>query len=141
VNRLATIANIVAVKEASPQSVARVKMIDGRLSVLSGDDINSLAVMLAGGKGVISVVANVAPRQMKEMCQAALQGDQETATAINAQLMPLHQQLFVESNPIPVKWALEQMGRIAPGIRLPLTVLSESKRSVVSAALQQAKIV
>jgi 4-hydroxy-tetrahydrodipicolinate synthase len=96
--------------------------------------------MLAGGKGVISVTANVAPKQMSELCAAALAGDEATARAIDVRLMDLHKKLFVEANPIPVKWALKEMGMIEGGIRLPLTPLAEEYHAVVRQALRTAGV-
>lgn len=139
VERLAAIPNIVGIKEASGK-LDRVREILARcgaiIDVYAGDDANALETILMGGKGVISVTANVAPRLMHEMCAAALQGDAAQARVINDRLMPLHRELFIESNPIPVKWALQHMGLIAPGIRLPLTPLSESCQATVRQALQ-----
>jgi 4-hydroxy-tetrahydrodipicolinate synthase len=97
-------------------------------------------LMLAGAHGVISVTANVAPKAMHEMCVAALAGDKATASEINDSLMALHQDLFVEANPIPVKWALYAMGLIGTGIRLPLTVLSDTYHEKIRAALKQANV-
>jgi 4-hydroxy-tetrahydrodipicolinate synthase len=97
-----------------------------------------MLLMLLGGKGVISVTANVAPRLMHEMCVAALSGDLARAREINFRLLGLHQKLFVEANPIPVKWALAEMGRIEGGIRLPLLPLSAPFHDTVRAALQEA---
>jgi 4-hydroxy-tetrahydrodipicolinate synthase len=93
--------------------------------------------MLLGGHGVISVTANLAPRLMAELCKAALAGDLSGARALNNRLLPLHLKLFVEPNPIPVKWALARMGRIGNGIRLPLVPLAEANRPVVEAALRE----
>jgi 4-hydroxy-tetrahydrodipicolinate synthase len=106
--------------------------------VYSGNDDTALALMLLGGHGVISVTANVAPRLMAELCKAALAGDFATARALNNRLLPLHLKLFVEPNPIPVKWALAQMGRIENGIRLPLVPLSEANEPVVLGAMKEA---
>ena len=100
----------------------------------------AVAMMLLGGHGVISVTANVAPRLMHEMCAAALRGDVAMARAINLRLLCLHQRLFVEANPIPVKWCLLQMGRIGAGIRLPLTPLSEKFHASLRDALRDAGI-
>jgi 4-hydroxy-tetrahydrodipicolinate synthase len=97
--------------------------------------------MLVGGHGVISVTANVAPRAMHEMCVAALAGDRDTASTINQDLMLLHRNLFLEANPIPVKWALKEMGLIGPGIRLPLTELSLAHHEAVRQAMRQAKVI
>jgi 4-hydroxy-tetrahydrodipicolinate synthase len=104
----------------------------------SGDDACAMDLILLGAKGVISVTANVAPRAMHAMCAAALAGDRERAAVLNRPLEALHRDLFAESNPIPVKWALNQMGLIPPGIRLPLTVLSEQYHEKIRQALVQA---
>lgn len=97
-----------------------------------------MEAILSGARGVISVTANIAPKLMHEMCARALAGDRAAAMAINDRLAPVHEALFVESNPIPVKWALHMMNRIPPGIRLPLTPLSESNRPRLTTALQMA---
>ncbi|MFV2071876.1 MAG: dihydrodipicolinate synthase family protein, partial [Thermoanaerobaculales bacterium] len=102
-----------------------------RLDIFSGDDATAMELMLLGGKGNISVTANVAPQAMHDMCAAALAGDRETASAVNAPLESLHKQLFVESNPIPVKWALSEMGLIPAGIRLPMTPLGSEHHETV----------
>jgi len=104
----------------------------------SGDDATAREFMLAGGHGVVSVTSNVAPAAMAQMCAAALAGDAETAIGVDAALADLHRDLFIESNPIPVKWALERMGRIPGGIRLPLTRLSVEHESIVEAAMATA---
>jgi 4-hydroxy-tetrahydrodipicolinate synthase len=143
VARLAPIPNIIGIKEATgdiERGKAILQLCGPDFELYSGDDATALELILAGARGDISVTANVAPRAMHEMCAAALAGDRATASAINARLMPLHQKLFVESNPIPVKWALHDMGLIGTGIRLPLTVLSEACRPVVHEALQQADV-
>jgi len=143
VRRLAGISNIVAIKEATGNLQRVRELLDccgARLDLYSGDDATSMDFLLEGGKGVISVTANVAPRAMQQMCEAALQGDRQTAETINERLMPLHHDLFVESNPIPVKWALAEMGRIPLGIRLPLTVLSDSFHDTVRRAMQYAGV-
>jgi 4-hydroxy-tetrahydrodipicolinate synthase len=141
--RLADITNIIGLKEATGD-ISRVPTLleqcNGKLDLYSGDDATGLEFMLAGGKGVISVTANVAPQDMHDLCAAALQGNKEVANELNQRLMPLHEKLFVESNPIPTKWALHQMGLIPSGIRLPLTPLSAAQHSVVRKALQQAKV-
>src|SRR5690606_6705165 len=113
---------------------------EGRFAVYSGDDATCLALMLLGGQGVISVTANVAPRLMHDMCAAALRGDVLQARAINAKLFALHQKLFVEANPIPVKWVLKEMGLIAAGLRLPLTPLSPQHFDTLRSAMQAASI-
>src|SRR5690606_4441186 len=120
--RLAGIPNIIGIKDATgdvPRGIELIEQAGADFAVYSGDDATAVELMLAGGKGDISVTANVAPGEMSRMCEAALRGDRATATAINERLMPLHQNLFVEANPIPVKWALQQIGRIGAGIRLP----------------------
>lgn len=138
---VASTPNIVGIKDATGD-VARGRDLIARcrsdFAVYSGDDATAIELILAGGKGDISVTANIAPKAMSELCAAALRGDAATARAINERLLPLHEKLFVEANPIPVKWALQTLGRIAGGIRLPLTPLSESAQPVVRAALQQA---
>lgn len=138
VGRLAKLPNIVGIKEACGQ-VSRVKaLLDAcgdELDVLSGDDLTACEFMLAGAKGVISVTANVVPELMHALCDAALSGDKETALALDKTLQPLHHALFVEANPIPVKWALARLGRIPDGIRLPLTELSSAKHAEVRAAM------
>ncbi|HEY5719926.1 MAG TPA: 4-hydroxy-tetrahydrodipicolinate synthase [Gammaproteobacteria bacterium] len=141
--RLATISNIVGIKEATGDisRVARIR--DGAgdaLDIYSGDDATARELVLAGGRGVISVTANVAPGAMHRMCAAALAGDAAAAGAIDAPLAGLHRDLFCESNPIPVKWALARMGLIGLGIRLPLTELSARHHATVEAALRQAGI-
>lgn len=144
VARLSEISNIVGIKEAS-SDLARgrelLKACSKPIDLLSGDDASALAFMLQGGKGVISVTANVQPKLMHEMCQAALAGNVRLAGEINTRLMPLHKALFVESNPVPVKWALEQLGRIEGGIRLPLLTLSENNQPRVKEAMQQSGLV
>ncbi len=143
VARLAPIANIVGIKEASG-SVERVHEIlercDGALEVYSGDDALALDTVAAGGKGVISVTANVAPAAMHRAMAEALAGEMEAARRTNAPLEGLHKALFCESNPIPVKWALQRMGLIGPGIRLPLTPLAESCHDTVLQAMEAAGI-
>jgi 4-hydroxy-tetrahydrodipicolinate synthase len=137
--RLSQHPRIVAVKEATGD-VSRADLIlrDSRpgFQLLSGDDPTAAELMRAGAVGVISVTANVVPRAMHEMCAAALAGRPEEAVGLNARLMALHRTLFLEPNPIPVKWALARMGLIGPGIRLPLTSLSESCQGDLLAALR-----
>jgi len=143
VKRLANISNIVGIKEATGNLQRLRELLDlcgDRLDLYSGDDATGLDFLLEGGKGVISVTANVAPQAMHQMCVAAMQGDRQSAEAINTRLMPLHRDLFVESNPIPVKWALVEMGLIQEGIRLPLTLLSTKFHETVRRALQHAGI-
>ena len=141
--RLASIANIVGIKDATggiERGTDLLLRAPAGFAVYSGDDGSALALMLLGGKGVISVTANVAPRLMHEMCASALSGDIDVARAANAKLFALHQKLFVEANPIPVKWVLQQMGLIATGIRLPLVNLSTQYHEVLRAAMKQAGI-
>lgn len=143
IGRLSRVDNIIGVKEATGD-IERGRQVleacDGDFLVYSGDDATAYELMLIGGKGNISVTANVAPRLMKELCDLAMSGDRAAATALNERLMPLHEKLFIESNPIPVKWALYEMGLIDNGIRLPLTWLSESCREPVRQAMCQTGI-
>lgn len=140
VERLSDIPNVVAIKETVSVDRARelVERCGDRLDVYSGEDAHARGTIMEGGKGVISVTANVAPRQMHDMCAAALKGDWETAEAIDARLAALHSALFVESNPIPVKWAVNQLGLAGPTLRLPLTPLSEQHHETVRQALKLA---
>jgi 4-hydroxy-tetrahydrodipicolinate synthase len=144
IERLSAVKSIVGVKEATG-NLERARDILARcgpdFAVYSGDDPTAVELMLMGGHGDISVTANVAPAALHKMCDAALGGDAILARTENAKLAELHQALFVESNPIPVKWALHEMGRIGPGIRLPLTPLSKKCRSALRAALARAKII
>ncbi len=144
VERLAPISNIVGIKDATGD-LGRGRELIARcgqqMDILSGDDATAMELILAGGKGNISVTANVAPRAMHALCAAALAGDRAQATTINETLMPLHRNLFVESNPIPVKWALYEMGLIPPGIRLPLTPLAEVHHETIRVALHQAGVI
>jgi 4-hydroxy-tetrahydrodipicolinate synthase len=144
VERLAAIDNIVGIKEATGDMNRAREILDRcgtRLELYSGDDATAMELMLLGGRGNISVTANVAPAAMHEMCAAALAGDRDTATAINVRLEILHRTLFVESNPIPVKWALHEMGLIPAGIRLPLTPLAHQYHDTVRQALRQAGVI
>ncbi len=144
VERLADIPNIVGIKEASG-SIERirelVKRLGDRMDVYSGEDGIAAEAILNGAKGTISVTANVAPRAMHEMCAAALAGDCTRTETIDSRLAGLHKALFLESNPIPVKWAVGQLDLIPPGIRLPLTPLSESLQPAVLAAMRQAGVI
>lgn len=139
--RLAEIKNIVAVKEATG-NLSRVSQIqelvnDDSFILLSGDDATALDFMQLGGQGVISVTANVAAREMAELCKLAAEGDFAKARKLNQRLMALHQQLFVEANPIPVKWACKVLGLIATDtMRLPMTPISDKARPVVEQALK-----
>lgn len=139
--RLAKIANIIGVKEATGDMSRAKAIIDQApddFVVISGDDATAVELMLLGGKGDISVTANVVPSAISQMCELAIAGKAEEARALNARLLPLHEAMFVESNPIPVKWALEQMGLIQSGIRLPMTNLSAQFHSQVSSVLRTA---
>ncbi len=141
--RLAAISNIVGIKDATGSIERGADLIiraPKDFAIYSGDDASGMALMLIGGKGVISVTANVAPKLMHEMCIAAMTGKIAEACAINAKLFPLHQKLFVEANPIPVKWVLNQMGLIGTGIRLPLVPLSESHHQALLNAMKSANI-
>ncbi|HEX5129792.1 MAG TPA: 4-hydroxy-tetrahydrodipicolinate synthase [Usitatibacter sp.] len=139
--RLAEVKGIVGIKDAT-SNVERVTDLLMRrpkgFMVFSGNDDAALAWIQLGAEGVISVTANVAPRLMHEMCAAARAGDTARAVELNNKLLPLHKHLFVESNPIPVKWALQKMGRIAEGIRLPLTPLAAQHHDTVAGALRAA---
>lgn len=142
VDRLAAIPNIVGIKEAS--TLDRLKTLvahcGDRMDIYSGNDDMGAEAMLSGAKGVISVTANVAPRLMHDMCAAALRGDRVETERLDALLAPLHSSLFLESNPIPAKWAVAQLGLIPDGIRLPLTPLSEQFHAEVRQAMRQAGV-
>jgi 4-hydroxy-tetrahydrodipicolinate synthase len=141
--RLSRIDNIIGIKDATGDlsRVEKLRTLCGPDFLLfSGDDATAMEFMLRGGQGVISVTANVAPRAMHEMCTRTIGGDREGAEIINAKLAGLHADLFVEANPIPAKWALQQMGLIKPGIRLPLTWLSESCQARVQKAMEAAGV-
>jgi 4-hydroxy-tetrahydrodipicolinate synthase len=143
VERLAPIANIVGIKEATGNlDRARdiLRRCGDKLDLYSGDDASALDCILLGAKGDISVTANVAPRAMHDMCRLAREGKEKEARAVNDRLMGLHKHLFVESNPIPVKWALQQMGLIEGGIRLPLTPLAEKYHETVRQAMRAAGV-
>lgn len=140
VERLSHISNIVGIKEATGDLQRAREIIarcEGRLDLYSGDDATAMECILNGAKGVISVTANIMPGEMHEMCAAALQGDRETAERFNNRLMPLHRELYLEANPIPVKWALYELGLIPAGIRLPLTLLSQDYHDQVRQALRE----
>ena len=142
--RLAEIPNIVGIKEATADMQRGAELISRRpqgFSVYSGDDGTALPLMLLGGDGVISVTANVAPKLMHEMCKAAVAGNAAAAREVNDKLLALHRQLFCEANPIPVKWAVRELGLIAGGIRLPLTPLAEKFHNQVRDAMRQAALV
>ena len=141
--RLAEIPNIVGIKEATGD-LERAKEIlalcGDKLDLYSGDDLTTREFILLGGKGSISVTANVAPKAMHKMCAAALAGDAELAAEVDGPLTGLHKNLFLEANPIPVKWAVTRMGLIESGIRLPLTELSEQYHNMVGDAMYQAGV-
>jgi 4-hydroxy-tetrahydrodipicolinate synthase len=141
--RLAKVPNIVGIKEATGD-LERAKLLieqaPSSFAIISGDDATAVDLILLGGKGDISVTANVVPAAIARMCELALAGNAEEARAINERLLPLHTAMFVESNPIPVKWAVEQLGLIQSGIRLPLTRLSEQYHQQVKTAMQVAGI-
>ncbi|NQZ30514.1 MAG: 4-hydroxy-tetrahydrodipicolinate synthase [Oceanospirillaceae bacterium] len=138
------VTNIVGIKDATGD-VARNKSLVANapagFAVYSGDDVTAVELMLAGGHGNISVTANVAPLLMSELCEVAIAGDAKKARALNDTLMGLHNQLFTESNPIPVKWAVAQLGLMEEGIRLPLTPLSEQYRAPLLSAMKENKLV
>jgi 4-hydroxy-tetrahydrodipicolinate synthase len=136
--RLATIENIIGIKEATGDLARAAELIaqaPSSFAIISGDDATAVDLILLGGKGDISVTANVVPAQIARMCELALAGKAEQARAINDTLLPLHTAMFLESNPIPVKWAVEHLGLIKSGIRLPLTRLSEHYQEQVKSAL------
>ncbi len=140
--RLAQLPNIIGIKDATGdlgRGIALINAVPQHFSVFSGDDASACALMLMGGKGNISVSANVAPKLMSQLCEAALRGDIAQTRTLHAQGLALHQKLFVEANPIPVKWALNRMGKIPAGIRLPLTTLSDNAQTIVESALHVAK--
>ena len=139
--RLAQLPGVVGIKDATgniERGSELIKRAPAHFAVYSGDDASGMVLMLLGGKGVISVTANVAPRLMHEMCVAALGGDLARARAINFRLLGLHQKLFVEANPIPVKWAMAEMGRIQDGIRLPLVSLSAGHHDTLRTVMKEA---
>ncbi|WP_244825579.1 4-hydroxy-tetrahydrodipicolinate synthase [Caballeronia sp. TF1N1] len=138
--RLAEVPGIIGVKEATgniDRAAHLIKHAPAHFSIYSGDDPTAIALMLLGGHGNISVTANVAPKAMSQLCRAALEGDAITARRIHLGLLSLHKQLFCEANPIPAKWALQAVGRMEGGIRLPLTPLDERYHDVVRDALRE----
>jgi 4-hydroxy-tetrahydrodipicolinate synthase len=141
--RLAAIKNIVGIKDATggiERGTDLLLRCPKDFAIYSGDDATGAALMLLGGHGVISVTANIAPKLMHEMCVAAMSGNVKVTCEINAKLFALHQKLFIEPNPIPVKWALQQMGMIKKGIRLPMVNLSTQYHDVMRAAMRQAGV-
>jgi len=142
--RLAEVPGIIGIKDATGNLERGSDLLRSRpkaFRVYSGDDATGIALMLLGGDGVISVTANVAPRLMHDMCAAALRGDAAEAVRLNNRLLGLHRHLFCEANPIPVKWAVQQLGLMQGGIRLPLTPLSVQYHQVVQEAMKQAGVV
>ena len=141
--RLASVPGIVGVKDATGnigRGTELLRAVPKSFAVYSGDDPTAMALMFCGGQGNISVTANVAPRAMHELCVAAMAGRIADAIAINDKLIPLHNKLFVEPNPVPVKWALEQMGRMKGGIRLPLVPLGAGAHDTVRHALRESGV-
>jgi 4-hydroxy-tetrahydrodipicolinate synthase len=142
--RLAQVPGIVGIKEATgniERAQWLIRDLPKEFAVYSGDDPTAVALMLCGGAGNVSVTANVAPRLMHELCMAAIRGDVQEAMRIQFLLMPVHKNLFVEANPIPVKWAMNRMGLCGPALRLPMTELSESQQPVVEAALKASGLI
>jgi len=142
--RLAQVPGIIGIKEATgniERAQWLIRDLPKSFAVFSGDDPTAVALMLMGGAGNISVTANVAPRLMHELCAAAMRDDIAAAMKIQFQLMPVHKNLFVEANPIPVKWAMNRMGLSGPALRLPLTELSVGMRPVVEAALKASSLI
>ena len=142
--RLAQVPGIVGIKEATG-SIERaqwlIRDLPKEFAVYSGDDPSAVALMLCGGRGNVSVTANVAPRLMHELCVAAMAGNVQKAMEIQFKLMPMHKNLFVEANPIPVKWAMARMGLCGGTLRLPMTELSKSQQPVVEAALRASGLI
>ncbi|WP_341685081.1 4-hydroxy-tetrahydrodipicolinate synthase [Limnohabitans sp.] len=141
--RLSKVPGIIGIKEATgnlERAQWLIRDLPRSFAVFSGDDPTAVALILMGGAGNISVTANIAPRKMHELCVAAARGDITTAMKLQFELMPVHKALFVEANPIPVKWAAARMGLCGSAIRLPLTELSEGQRPVVEAALKAANL-
>jgi 4-hydroxy-tetrahydrodipicolinate synthase len=141
VMRLTQVPGIVGIKEATgnlDRAAWLIKQAPKSFAIYSGDDQTAFGLMLLGGHGNISVTANVAPRAMAELCAAAMAGDGKRAAAIHLKLLALHRQLFVEANPIPVKWALHRMGKAGPALRLPLVPLSDAHHAPLESALREA---
>jgi len=141
--RLAQVPGVIGIKDATAnveRGTDLIRRAPRNFAIYSGEDAGALALILLGGHGVISVTANVAPRMMAEMCSAALVGDVKKAREINLRLLGLHQKLFIETSPAPVKWARAQMGLIEGGIRLPLVPLTDRSHEAVRGALAEAGI-
>ena len=142
--KLSAISNIIGIKEATGDLERAAQIInttDSQFAVYSGDDHSARELILLGGQGDISVTANVAPKLMSQMCAAALAGDAELALSIDTQLLPLHDAMFIESNPIPVKWAVSQLGLIGGALRLPMTQLTSSNQVKVKQAMKDLSLV
>lgn len=144
VTRLSHISNIIGIKDATGQ-ITRLQQIlrdcMGQIDVYSGDDVTAAEWMLAGAKGVISVTANVAPKHMAKLCDSALDGNKEDCLVLNEQLMSLHQLMFIESNPIPAKWALNRMGLMGNEIRMPLTRLSTEHHQALEHSMAMLQLI
>ena len=143
VERFLKINNIVAVKEAIGDLKRIKKLVDicgSKINILSGDDLTAMEALLIGGKGVITVTGNIAPKYMHLMCKAAIEGDRKLAQEYDKKIVGLHKDLFLESNPIPTKWALHKMGLIKNGIRLPLTSFSEEHHAKLLNSMQLAEV-
>jgi 4-hydroxy-tetrahydrodipicolinate synthase len=142
--RLAQISNVVGIKEATgniERAIWLIREAPEDFAIYSGDDGTAVALMLLGGHGNISVTANVVPAMMSKLCHLAMAGNAKQAADLQAKLMPLHRAMFVEANPIPVKWALAAMGRAPAGIRLPLVTLSAAQQPVVASALKSLGVI
>jgi 4-hydroxy-tetrahydrodipicolinate synthase len=142
--RLAQVDGIVGIKDATgniERAQWLIREAPEGFAIYSGDDPTAVALMLCGGKGNISVTANIAPRLMHELCVAAMAGDTRRAMDIQFRLMPVHKHLFVESNPIPLKWAMARMGLCGPSMRLPLTPMAATFESIVESALQDSGLI
>jgi len=142
--RLALVPGIIGIKEATgniERAQWLIRDVPKGFAVYSGDDPTAVALMLCGGHGNISVTANVAPKLMHDLCKAALAGDAKSAMELQMKLLPLHKHLFVEANPIPVKWAMARMGLCGPTLRLPMTPLEASNEATVEGALRQCGLI
>ena len=143
VERFLDIKNIVAIKEAIGDLDRIKQLVDicgGKINILSGDDLTAKEALLLGGKGVITVTGNIAPKFMHLMCKAAIEGDRKLAEEYDKKIIGLHKDLFLESNPIPAKWALYKMGLIKEGIRLPLTFFSEEHHEKLLKSMKMAEV-
>ena len=143
VERFLKIKNIVAVKEAIGELERIKELVDicgDKINILSGDDLTAMEALLLGGKGVITVTGNIAPKYMHLMCKAAIEGDRKLAEEYDKKIVGLHKDLFLESNPIPTKWALYKMGLIKEGIRLPLTNFSEEHHEQLLNSMRAAEV-